>query len=96
MPSYINLEKYVEKRTVRSFGHATSNEDGKEEFSIEFDKTLWQMIFNRPATSFVFVRPKLFKDMSNLTHYEWTEKHTGRSVTSQWTINQFVLRVRGS
>ena len=92
----IKLTKYLEKQTIRSFSHATSNEDGMEEFMIEFEQTWFQSLFGRAGTKLVFVRPKLRYDLGNLHGFEWVEKGSGRRPDTQWAINQYVDSVRGS
>ena len=37
--------------TIYSAGRCTRNEDGFEEITVEFHKTFWQSLLNKPATT---------------------------------------------
>lgn len=54
----------------RSVMHATANENGQEEITIEFEKTFLQWLFKRPATVKTYVVIGGF----------WHNKDTGKIV----------------
>ena len=39
-----------------SIGHCTANEDGQEQYEVEYQQTFWQWLLRRPARKSVWVR----------------------------------------
>lgn len=39
-----------------SIGHCTANEDGQEQYEVEYQRTFWQWLLRKPAKKSVWVR----------------------------------------
>jgi len=59
--------------SINSVEHCTSNENGTEQITICYNKSLWQTLFNRPPTTKVYV----------YVNGDWVRKDTHKSVTQQ-------------
>ena len=92
--TYIDLDKLAKQRGVTSYGYASRNENDMEEFTIEFGKTFFQLIFRRPATKLVFERPILTADMANLSSYYWKERTSGAVAMREFFIQTLITEIK--
>ncbi len=72
--------------SITSVEHCTCNENGTEQITIFYDKTIWQYLFRKPATVRVYV----------YIDGDWVHKSTRKRVTQQewFLLEQIESRLR--